>query len=71
MSDAQRFWLISFFMQEGAYTSRCQMPEYAFESGVFIKWEMVRIEVTIQTCSDLKSGIVTWMCVKGGIIGME
>ena len=39
MSDAQRFWLISFCAQEGAYPSRCQMPVIVFKSEVLLNWD--------------------------------
>ena len=42
--DAKNLWLIGFLAQEGAYTSRCQMPVYVFVSkNEYIKSGMVRI----------------------------
>ena len=54
---------------EGAYTSRCQMPE--FEQKIvmdFFKKEMVGTLVTIQIRLDLRNGIGMLMFVMEGML---
>ena len=66
--DAKSCWLFGFLAQEGAYTSRCQMPEMRFNWEKQFILYLVRVRERIQNHLDLWIGTVmkTLTRVDGG-----
>ena len=58
-------------LHEGAYTSRCQMPEFKQNEVDYIKREMVHTLATIQNCLDRKRDdeVCDGGYVRGGVGG--